>query len=63
MVFLVSHGAGFANAQVRVPSAVALTTASAVIPWENPTKIFSQISPKRSPETRQGPDPLGGSGP
>jgi len=26
--------------------------------WEKPTKIFSQISPKRSPGTTQGPDPL-----
>jgi hypothetical protein len=31
--------------------------------WEKPTKIFSQISPKRSPGTTQGPDPLCGSGP
>lgn len=63
MVFPADYGAGFANAQVRVPSAAALQTASPVTPWEKPTKIFSQISPKRSPETRQGPDPLSGSGP
>ena len=25
--------------------------------WETPTKIFSQISPKPSPETQRGPDP------
>lgn len=48
MVFLVSHGAGFANAQVRVPSAVALHTAPTGIPWEKLTKIISQVSPKRS---------------
>ncbi|GHH24387.1 hypothetical protein Srubr_61370 [Streptomyces rubradiris] len=53
----------FTNAQVRVPSAVALQTASPATPWEKPTKIFSQVSPKRSPETTQGPDPLSESGP
>ncbi|GGQ89970.1 hypothetical protein GCM10010251_00030 [Streptomyces aurantiogriseus] len=50
-VFLVSYGAGFANAQVRVPSAVGVHTASTVTPWETSTEIFSQISRKRSPGT------------
>ncbi|WP_139063556.1 hypothetical protein [Streptomyces zinciresistens] len=31
--------------------------------WEKLVKIFSQISPKRSPGTTQGPDPHCGSGP
>lgn len=63
MVFPVSHGAGFANVQVRVPSAVVPHTASRGTLWEKPAKIFSQISLKRSPGTTQGPDPLYGSGP
>jgi hypothetical protein len=54
MLFLADREAGFANAQVRVASAAVLQTASPVIPWESPTKIFCQISPKRSSETRQG---------
>lgn len=33
-------------------------TYRAITCWEKPIKIFSQISPKRSPETQKGPDPF-----
>jgi hypothetical protein len=55
MSFPAACGAGFANAQVRVPSGAEPHTRPAAAPWEKPTEIFSQISSKRSSETTQGP--------
>ncbi|GAA0494668.1 hypothetical protein GCM10010361_70020 [Streptomyces olivaceiscleroticus] len=53
----------FANVQVWVGAAEACRYYSTMTCWETPTKIFSQISPKRSPETQEGTDPRCGSGP
>lgn len=53
----------FANAQVWVGAAEACCYCSTITSWETPTKIFSQVSPKRSLRNSQGPDPLCGSGP
>lgn len=58
-----AHGAQFTNAHMRGVWGCGGQVGVAAARWETRTKIFSQISPKRSPETTQGPDPLCGSGP
>lgn len=58
-----AHGAQFTNAHMRGVRGCGDQVGVAAARWETLTKIFSQISPKRSPGTTQGPDPLSGSGP
>jgi hypothetical protein len=61
MVIPVAHKAGFENA--RSCRALPHCAQDSGRPWETPTKIFSQISPKRSPGTHQGRSPVTGDRP